>query len=290
MGTSIKVALRALADLTLPPTCASCGAPDASLCQDCRRGIPGCLWDRGPRWVAPDPAPVGMPPVVSSGRYEGPVAHLLSAYKDDGRRDCEGVLGELLSASVQAALVAILSDGLRVASHPVPHPASHPVPHPASHPVTHPASHPPPGAPEHATDAPHWRGRWPVLVVPIPSSAAARRRRGDSPLVALGRRATRDFTPAELRLLGVLRHRRRLADQAGLDAAGRAANLERSMAVRSRWQPLVSGSACVLVDDVLTTGATITEAARALREAGASDVRAATICATQRRSSRPLSQ
>ena len=247
MGTSIKVALRALADLTLPPTCASCGAPDASLCQDCRRGIPGCLWDRGPRWVAPDPAPVGIPPVVSSGRYEGPVARLLSAYKDDGRRDCAGVLGELLSASVQAALVASLSDGLRA----------------------------PLG---------------PVLVVPIPSSAAARRRRGDSPLVALGRRATRDFTPAELRLLGVLRHRRRLADQAGLDAAGRAANLEQSMAVRSRWQPLVSGSACVLVDDVLTTGATVTEAARALREAGAGDVRAATICATQRRSSRPLSQ
>lgn len=175
------------------------------------------------------------------------MARLLSAYKDDGRRDCASVLAELLAASLQAAIAATVSDGL------------------------------------------HQAGLWPVIVVPIPSSGAARRRRGDSPLTALVRRACRGFSRAEVRPIGVLHHRRRLADQAGLDAAGRAANLERSMVVRARWRPVVAGSACVLVDDVMTTGATLAEAARAMREAGAREVRAATICATQRRASRPLS-
>ena len=257
IASPLGIPLRALADLTLPPTCAACGAPDASLCDDCQLTIPGCLWVDGPRWVAPDPAPAGIPPVASSARYEGPVARLVSAYKDDGRRDCASVLGELLSAAVQAAVGAIVSDAL--------------------------------AEPPRAGASPADR-LWPVLVVPVPSSAAARRRRGDSPLVALVRRACRGFARSEVRPLGALHHRRRLADQAGLDAAGRAANLEQSMGVRSRWSPVVAGSRCVLVDDVMTTGATLAEAARAMREAGARDVRAATICATQRRSPGPLSQ
>jgi predicted amidophosphoribosyltransferase len=181
---------------------------------------------------------------------------MVSAYKDDGRRDCASVLAALLSTAVETAMGAMVSDAL--------------------------AHHP-------STDVWPADRLWPVLVVPIPSSAAARRRRGDTPLVTLVQRACRGFAPSEMHSIGALHHRRRLADQAGLDAAGRAANLEQSMAVRTRWLPLVAGSACVLVDDVMTTGATLAEAARAMRAAGARDVRAATICATQRRSPRPLS-
>lgn len=257
MVSPLGVSLRALVDLALPPTCAACGSPDTRLCEDCRLAIPGCLWNDGPRWVAPDPAPAGIPPVASTARYEGPVARLVSAYKDDGRRDCAGELAQLLSTAVETAVAAMVNDIL---------------------------------APTPSSGASPSGGLWPVLVVPVPSSAAARRRRGDSPLEALVRRACRGFTRSEVRPIGALHHRRRLADQAGLDAAGRAANLELSMAVRSRWLPVVAGSRCVLVDDVMTTGATLAEAARAMRAAGVWDVRAATICATQRRSARPLSQ
>lgn len=126
-------------------------------------------------------------------------------------------------------------------------------------------------------------GGGPVLVVPVPSSARARRARGDAPLVDLTRRAVRGFPPAEVLVAQALTVRRRVADQAGLGAADRAANLEHAFAVRARWHDHVARLPCLLVDDVLTTGATLTEAARALRAAGAPEVLAAVACATERR-------
>jgi len=130
-------------------------------------------------------------------------------------------------------------------------------------------------------------GNGPVLVVPVPSSASARRRRGDFPLAQLAALACAGFGPGELVTADALRLRRRVADQAGLGAVERQVNLEHAMQVRGRWAPVVHRSSCVLVDDVLTTGATLVEAARALRAGGARAVVAATICATSRRGGPP---
>ena len=85
----------------------------------------------------------------------------------------------------------------------------------------------------------------------------------------------------------VLRLTRAVVDQSRLDRTGRAENLAEALAVRERWAEAVSGSACILVDDVVTTGATLSEAARALRVAGAHHVAAATVAATQRRARGP---
>jgi predicted amidophosphoribosyltransferase len=54
------------------------------------------------------------------------------------------------------------------------------------------------------------------------------------------------------------------------------------MEVRPKWMTSIHGAA-LLVDDVLTTGATLVEAARALTVGGASHVAASTVAATQRR-------
>jgi predicted amidophosphoribosyltransferase len=126
------------------------------------------------------------------------------------------------------------------------------------------------------------RGLGPVLVVPAPSSKGAMRRRGDAPLNALARQAVRGFAPPEVVVVDVLRLRRRVLDQAGLSARARAANLEHAMEAESRPARHVSGRLCIVFDDVLTTGATVAEAARALRAEGASEVLAATVCATAR--------
>lgn len=244
--TPVPGAMRALTDLALPVSCAACGQPDDAVCRGCLEALERSLWFGGPRQVHPDPCPSGFPPVSASGPYGGPLAAVVTAYKDDGRRDCGLLLGELLGRALDAAVSACRS-GVEVLV----------------------------------------RHNGPLLVVPVPSSRTSVRARGDAPLVSVAAHAVSGFAADEAVVAPALRLRRRVADQAGLGARERAVNLERSMAVRRHWAQVVEGAVCVVVDDVLTTGATLVEAARALRSAGAATVVAATICATQRRNPTP---
>jgi len=132
-------------------------------------------------------------------------------------------------------------------------------------------------------------GDGPVLLVPVPTSRRARRARGDHPLALLARDVAGEYLPGELVLVPALRVRRRVADQRRLTAAERAANVRAALTVRARAAARLSGACCLVVDDVATTGATLVEAARALREAGANEVLAATVTATRRRAVGPLS-
>lgn len=120
-----------------------------------------------------------------------------------------------------------------------------------------------------------------VLVVPVPSAPAAIRRRGDQPTLLLARKATRLLAPG-FRARPVLRMARGTADQAGLDRVARQTNLSGAMTVSH--PSVIRGRRCVLVDDVLTSGATLTEGRRALLEAGAARVDLAVAMVTVRRS------
>lgn len=110
-----------------------------------------------------------------------------------------------------------------------------------------------------------------VLLVPAPSSRAAVRARGHDHARRLTAAAARR---RGLRWSPLLASARAVADQAGLGAAARAANLDRALVARRD----LPGTPVVLVDDVVTTGATLAEAARALSAVGA-DVRGAAVVA-----------
>lgn len=115
-------------------------------------------------------------------------------------------------------------------------------------------------------------------IVPIPASSAARRRRGEDAWERVVRQAIEQCeTDAGLRLVRGLRLARQPRDQAGLTASERQANLTGALAC---VEP--PGCPVVIVDDIITTGATLAEAARALGEAGVGAVRAAAIAATSR--------
>ena len=124
----------------------------------------------------------------------------------------------------------------------------------------------------------------------MPSRRATVRQRGHDPLLRMTTVAAdvAATAPAGARaeplpVASLLRHRRRVADQAGLGAAERAATLADALEVHPRRLVEVRGRTVVVVDDVLTTGATLAEATRALTAAGAHVVGAAVVAATTRR-------
>jgi predicted amidophosphoribosyltransferase len=129
-----------------------------------------------------------------------------------------------------------------------------------------------------------------LVLVPVPSSRASVRRRGHDPLLRIAQVAAQGLRAdgVDVRIARVLSVRRRVADQAGLAAAQRAANLADAMTVaprfmhRLRWATREPLQRCLLVDDVITTGSTLVEAARALRQAGVEVSAAAVVAATVR--------
>ena len=109
-----------------------------------------------------------------------------------------------------------------------------------------------------------------VAAVPVPASPASMRRRGYRPVELVLRRCG-------ARPLRLLRVARTTGDQRGLTREARSANVAGSMALRG-----VIDLPVVLVDDVVTTGATLAEAARVLRAGGMQVVGAATVAVTAR--------
>lgn len=123
-----------------------------------------------------------------------------------------------------------------------------------------------------------------VVLVPAPSRRSAIRARGHDSTTRLARTAAALVRAQGLvvSVLPVLRLTAEVDDQAGLTSVQRAANLAGAMEVPARWRGLVRGAPVLLVDDVITTGATLAEAARALRQGGAWVAGAAVIAATRR--------
>ncbi|MCC6270967.1 MAG: ComF family protein [Microbacteriaceae bacterium] len=110
-----------------------------------------------------------------------------------------------------------------------------------------------------------------VEVCTVPSSKRSWRRRGYRPVDLLVR-------AAGFRRAAVLRPSAVTQEQKSLDRAQRGVNLKGTLVAK----PSVRGRRFVIVDDVVTSGATLLEAARALRAGGAEVVAAATLAYTPR--------
>lgn len=314
-------ALSAFAALVLPSTCVVCGTWDTSLCTRClgefRRAtmrpfraeegaeslpdvgllgrlpaIPGLVPSlipglvplareeavRGRHPPGPSASAFGPLPVLAAGRYGRTVSVVLLAFKNHGHVD--------LAAPVAAALGGVLHAAVGTRATPAA-----------------------PASPVSAASPPR-----PVLLVPVPTRASSRRRRGYDPLMLLLSRLDRaGGLPAGTVLAPAIRQippvRRLLTalqrggvpslvrsasaawpglrgGQKGLGRRRRRAGVQDSMSVTGRPRHVLAGRDCLIVDDVLTTGATIGEAHRVLTAAGARVLGAVVMAATSSPSAR----
>jgi ComF family protein len=118
-----------------------------------------------------------------------------------------------------------------------------------------------------------------IVLVPIPSAASTVRHRGFDATASMARVASRRLPgPYPVTVRSALTQGRLVADQVGLGAVARQENLAGAFRLR---RPISTGAA-VLVDDLVTTGSSLTEAARVLRAAGITVLGAATVAATMR--------
>lgn len=251
-----------LLSLVVPVECAACLAPDTPLCAPCARSLrrataaPRRVEEHAPSLVTHDGEPLLR--AVAAGRYRGELAHAVLAFK---RHGTPAIAAELASALARSLKAAVGSGGASAG----------------------------------------FEARGELWIVPVPTSTAAFVRRGFDPLGLLVARLSREGRlPGGTARAQVLRRRRpRIhellssavsaaaewtgaghgAGQKSLRRGQRRGRVAGSFEVRgSRARRSLAGRRVVVVDDVLTTGATLREATRALEDAGAVVLGAAVIC------------
>lgn len=167
--------------------------------------------------------------VHAAAPYEDAVRAVLLAHKERGALALAGPLGASLAGAVRAGLRAGTRGGTQ-------------------------------GAAE---------GDGEVLLVPVPSARGAVRARGHDPVRRIALAAAGELRGAgtRARVLCVLRQRRAVADQSGLNSRQRQANLAGALEVTAGGRRLLAeGGRVVIVDDLMTTGASLAEAARAMSD------------------------
>lgn len=212
-----------LADLVVPLECGGCGRPRHRWCTTCSEtlsGVPTTVRTRADISV----------PAWSLSRYEGPPARAVSAYKDRGRTDLAGPFGAALAAGI---------DALRRA-----------------------------GEIAEASEQP-------TVLIPAPASVRARRRRGFDHVRGIVDHLAADLAGSvpggPVCIAPLLEVRGRVRDATGLDARARTENLSgrirrRRVSTPLRASPgapatvsalLATPVTVLLIDDVVTTGATV---------------------------------
>lgn len=285
-------ALSAFSSLVLPSSCVVCGRWDTSLCPACvavfraatarpvraedgaeslpdveqitadAGGMTAVAGGRGP--VGED-EPFSALPVVAAGSYGRAVSAVLLAYKNHGHVDLAAPVGAALGGALHEA-ASRFGQGRRSTAES-------------------------------------------ILLVPVPTRASSRRRRGYDPLMLLLARLDRGGhlpagtvlasdvrqVPPGVRFAAALQQgdiASRVGavfsavvpalhgGQKGLGRRRRRINVLGSMCPVERTRHALVGRDCIIVDDVLTTGATIGEVHRVLVAAGARVLGAAVIAAT----------
>jgi ComF family protein len=239
-----RAALRVAIDAVLPPLCASCRAPLADaggLCPVCWARVsflapPWCERLGIPFVNDPGPGVLSMEAIADPPAYGRARA---AVRYDDVARD----LVHRLKYGDRLDLAAAMGRWMARAGRDLLDDADALVPVPL-----------------------HWRRLWGRRF-----NQAAALAKAVSTTASTGASATASAGPVPV-LTAALTRRRATTQQVGLSRSARAVNVQGAFVVTQEGKAAIHGKQIVLVDDVLTSGATVDACARALLRAGAGNV------------------
>ncbi len=278
--------LAELTELVFPADCPGCGRPGPAspLCDGCA----GLLLAARPGAVRPDPAPPGLPPCIALGAYQGLLRELLLEYKERGQWGLAAPLGAGLAAALAVAMATLAPRADRVLLVPVPATAAAARARHGDHivrlarramvglrgPGSHGSGSRGPGSPGPGSHGSGYRAELCPVLVAMPRLA-------DSAGLSASARADRADDAFRLRPAA-----RALLSGAGPGTVLSGANPGTVLSgagpgtVLSGANP---GTVLLIVDDIVTTGATLAAVARRLADCGAPATGAVVLAATKRR-------
>ncbi len=234
-----EAAVRDFLNLVMPTDCVMCGCEDQTLCPACtlllRRQTSSPFRAEHSAEALVGVSGESHVSVTAGGEYRDTLAAAILAFKNHGRTELSAALCRALARTLAAALAEL----------PRPSPS----------------------------------GQDPWWLVPIPSTGNGWRRRGYDPVAMILRKLVREGRlPEGVAIVPILAVRTRLpwqqGHQKGLGRAGRRRNVRNALRIRQcggrniRLIAEPSGQRVILVDDVLTTGSTLREAAKTLEKSG----------------------
>lgn len=274
-----EAALRDFFYLVMPAECAVCGVEDHALCPECaaeiRRQTAAPFRAEGAADALVGVSGEAHLPVVAAGKYRDALSAAILAFKNHGRTELGPALSRGLARSLNVALDKAIDAGANPAAGPWHGPGQGPW-----------------SVPDDQAPGPAMSKETVIWLVPVPSTGSGWRRRGYDPVALLLRSLVREgrlpggtvVAPVLGIRATVTLHRRH---QKGLGRSARRRNVRNTMKIRRRGPcgfPLRAkwnGQRAVLIDDVLTTGSTLREAAQTLGNSGLQVVAAVVLAAAR---------
>lgn len=227
--SSWKELWKSITKILLPRGCAGCNKPDEILCDTCKNSLSNIYSKDFPG------SEYGK--LYACGLYENNVRKAILLWKDHNDVECDTPFSNLISS---LALNVISNSGLK---------------------ITNTSSNKHSNTSKHSSE---------ILIIPMPSSKKSSRKRGRKHVLPLAKAIASNLKNNKInaRVCCAIQMRKNVSNKS-VQTSGIKGRAERTTHAFNVTKSLVKGKKVIIVDDIVTSGSTMTNCAISLRKSGA---------------------
>lgn len=235
--SSWKELWKSITKLLLPRGCAGCNKPDEILCDTCKNSLSNIYSKDFPG------SEYGK--LYACGLYENNVRKAILLWKDHNDVECDTPFSNLISS---LALNVISNSKLKIANT-------------SSSTHSNTSTHSRRSSSKHSAE---------ILIIPMPSSKKSSRKRGRKHVLPLAKAIASNLKNNKInaRVCCAIQMRKNVSNKS-VQTSGIKGRAERTTHAFNVTKSLVKGKKVIIVDDIVTSGSTMTNCAISLRKSGA---------------------